>query len=148
MARYQVDKNRYEEFLVGTTMISCSIGTEDILIDTDSDKDLILTIDTSTAFLRIRNNDNIVFSSYMLFQPSELQAGRDEQDYNTITNEQLEKSNKAIKESIIGKMISNVKSLELALIIKFEDGMLLEVFKACESEDNLPYISLLSGTKI
>jgi len=149
MARYQVDKNRYEELLVGTTMISCSIGTEDILIDTDSDMDLVLIIDKTNTFWRIRNNGSIIASSFSLFPEQQPKYDDcEELDSDSLFEALSEKTNKLMNDSILGEKINEVKYNDVDLSLTFENGILLEVFKASESEDNLPHISLLSGTNI
>lgn len=149
MARYQVDKSRYEELLVGTTITSCSIGNNEILIDTNSEKDLIITIDTNTAFWRIRNNDSIIASSFSLISEQHSECDDFEALEGISSLEaSLEDTNKLMNDSILGEKINEVKYNDVDLSLTFENGILLEVFKASESEDNLPHISLLSGTNI
>ena len=149
MARYQVDKSRYEELLVGTTITRCSIGNDEILIDTDSEKDLIITIDTNTAFWRIRNNDSIIASSFSLISEQHSECDEFEAlEGISSFDASLEDTNQLMYSLILGMRINEVKACDIDLMLKLENGTILEVFKACESEDNLPYISLLSGSKI
>lgn len=148
MARYQVDKSRYEELLVGTTITSCSIGNNEILIDTNSEKDLIITIDTNKAFWRIRNNDSIIASSFSLISEQHSECGDFEALEGISSFEaSLEDTNQLMNGLILGMKINEVKTCDIDLMLKLENGTILEVFKANDSENNIPCLSLLSGTK-
>ena len=145
MARYKVDKSRYAELLIGTTITSCSNGTEEIMLDTDSDKDLILIIDKTGSFLRIHNNDTIIVSSRTLFPESDHEqfVENDEIDYNALLEAHTEEADRVMNDSIVGKQIIEVNINDFDLMIQFENGIVLEAFKSRELEDNLPHISLL-----
>ncbi len=148
MARYQVDKSRYEELLVGTTITSCSIGNNEILIDTNSEKDLIITIDTNTAFWRIRNNDSIIASSFSLISEQHSECDDFEALEGISSFEaSLEDTNQLMNGLILGMKINEVKTCDIDLMLKLENGTILEVFKANDSENIIPCLSLLSGTK-
>lgn len=149
MARYRVDKSRYEELLIGTTITNCYIGSEEIVLDTDSDRDLILIIDKTGSFWRIRNNATIIESAHTLNPGMSIGQweGHDETDSYALLEKRLEEANKAMHDSILGKKIVEVKVTDFDLIIQFKDGMIFEVFKSRNMEDDLPNISLLTGIK-
>ena len=149
MARYQVDKSRYEELLVGTTITSCSIGYEEILIDTDSDMDLVLIIDKTGSFWRIRNSDTIIVSAHTVTPTTATKQSFDDDELDSYAQleTRLEEANKTINDSITGKKIVEIKVADFDLMLQFVDGIIFEVFKSKDLEDNLPNVSLLTGIK-
>lgn len=149
MARYQVDKSRYEELLIGTTITNCSIGSEEIMLDTDSDRDLILIIDKTGSFWRIRNSDTIIGSAYTVTPTTSTKQTFDDDELDSYAQleKRLEEANKTINDSITGKKIVEIRVDDFDLMVQFVDGIIFEVFKSKNLEDNLPNVSLLTGIK-
>ena len=149
MARYQVDKSRYEELLIGTTITNCSIGSEEIVLDPHSDRDLILIIDKTGSFWRIRNSDTIIGSAHMVLPTTATKQSFDDDELDSYAQleTRLEEANKTINDSITGKKIVEIKVADFDLMLQFVDGIIFEVFKSKDLEDNLPNVSLLTGIK-
>ena len=115
------------------------------MLDTDSDKDLILIIDKTGSFWRIRNNDTIIVSPRTLFPEGghEQVVENDEIDYNALLEAHLEEADRVMNDSIVSKKIIEVNINDFDLMLQFENGIVFEVFKSRELENNLPHISLL-----